>query len=129
MVRSVSDYNWNPTKPSDYTDYLISPVGDSYWERLMAGPNEVSTETDDNENQYDSIVRDAVASLGDQDRFIIEQIHTWGKSYSELSDMLGYSSKSTIHKLVHKAQDNLKKILLQQPAIRQMLGETDDNLE
>lgn len=128
MVRSVSDYG-NTPKPSDYTDYLISPVGDSYWARLMAGPNEVSTETDDEENQYDSIVRDAVASLGDQDRFIIEQVHTWGKSYSELSDMLGYSSKSTIHKLVHKAQDNLKKILLQQPAIRQMLGETDDNLE
>jgi DNA-directed RNA polymerase specialized sigma24 family protein len=74
-------------------------------------------------------VTDAINSLGDKDRFVIEAIYIWGSSYAKLAKDLGYASKASAHGAVKTAEQHLRDILLTKPEIRKMLGLDDDNME
>lgn len=88
---------------------------------LMASPDE--TETSGVNAQIRLCVAESIAELGDRDRFVLEAIYVWGKSYSELSQMMGFSSKASAHGAVKTAEANLRAILVTKPEIRQMIGE------
>lgn len=117
-------------RDSDDLDYMANvpaKVGDSFIEQLMAGPSHVSSETFDSPMR--ELVSSAIQKLDERDKFIIEAVYIWGHSYSQIADMMGYSSKSTIHKILNEAQTNLKNILMQEPLVLEMLGETNDDME
>lgn len=119
------------TRDSDDMDHMgnvPAKVGTSFLEQLMAEPNHVSSETFNEE--LNTTVTNAIAQLSREDKFIIEASYIWGRSYAEIADMMGYSSKSTVHKLMHKAQENLKDILILEPTIIKLLkGNTEDDME
>lgn len=119
------------TRDSDDIDHMgnvPAKVGTSFLEQLMAEPNHVSSETFNEE--LNTTVTNAIAQLSEEDKFIIEASYIWGRSYAEIADMMGYSSKSTVHKLMHKAQENLKNILILEPIIIKLLkGNTEDDME
>lgn len=96
-------------------------------EALMAAPFQVSDETL-SESLADAI-RDGIAQLDERDRFLIEAVYIWGYSYATLAEMMGWASKSTAYKYTTFAQENLKKILLESPAIQQLLGDNNDDVE
>jgi DNA-directed RNA polymerase specialized sigma24 family protein len=112
-------------------DYMSAVPAKTDWsdpiEALMAGPFQVSEET--LSEPLANAIRDGIAQLDERDRFIIESIYVWGHSYATLAEMMGWASKSTAHKYVGFAQDKLKEILLEMPAIKQLLGDNDDDLE
>jgi DNA-directed RNA polymerase specialized sigma24 family protein len=117
-------------RDSDDLDYMANvpaKVGSSFIEQLMAGPSHVSSETFD--NPIRELVSSAINKLVERDKFIIEAVYIWGHSYSQIADMMGYGSKSTIHKILNEAQTNLKNILMEEPLVLEMLGETDDDME
>jgi DNA-directed RNA polymerase specialized sigma24 family protein len=114
-------------RDSDDLDYMANvpaKVGNSFIELLMAGPSHVSTETLD--NSLSEAVTSCVSKLSERDKFIIEAVYIWGHSYSQIATMMGYSSKSTIHKILNEAQDNLKTLLLLEPAVLKLLGDDYD---
>jgi RNA polymerase sigma factor (sigma-70 family) len=119
------------TRDSDDMDHMgnvPAKVGTSFLEQLMAEPNHVSSETFNEE--LNTTVTNAIAQLSQEDKFIIEASYIWGRSYAEIADMMGYSSKSTVHKLMHKAQENLRDILILEPTIIKLLkGNTEDDME
>jgi DNA-directed RNA polymerase specialized sigma24 family protein len=117
-------------RDSDDLDYMANvpaKVGGSFIEQLMAGPSHVSAETF--ENPMRELISSSINKLDERDKFIIEAVYIWGHSYSQIADMMGYSSKSTIHKILNEAQTNLKNILMEEPLVLKMLGETDDDME
>lgn len=123
MIRKTRD-----SDDTDYTGNVPAKVGTSFLEQLMAEPNHVSSETFSDE--LNEAVTNAIAQLSEEDKFIIEASYIWGRSYEEICDMMGYRSKSTVHKLMHKAQENLKNILILDPAIIKLLkGNTEDDME
>jgi len=119
------------TRDSDDMDHMgnvPAKVGTSFLEQLMAEPNHVSSETFSDE--LNEAVIHAIDQLSEEDKFIIEASYIWGRSYEEIADMMGYRSKSTVHKLIHKAQENLRNILILNPAIIKLLkGNTEDDME
>ena len=94
---------------------------------LMAAPFQVSDETL-SESLADAI-RDGIAQLDERDRFLIEAVYIWGYSYGTIAEMMGWASKSSAYKYTMFAQENLKKILLESPAIQQLLGDNNDDVE
>lgn len=106
-------------------DYLAThptPIGKNPIEILMAGP--LWTEpTNSWSDQVGDSVRCAIATLGERDIMLIEGKYIWGKSYSQLADMMGWSAKSSAYKAVKKAENKLRDVLLNDPFIREMLGE------
>lgn len=91
------------------------------WESLMASPND--TEHSPVNAQLRLCVAESIQQLGERDRFVLEAIYVWGKSYSELSEMMGFASKASAHGAVQTAQANLRAILITKPEIREMMGE------
>lgn len=123
MIRKTRD-----SDDMDHSSNVPAKVGTSFLEQLMAEPNHVSSETFSDE--LNEAVTNAIAQLSEEDKFIIEASYIWGRSYEEICDMMGYRSKSTVHKLMHKAQENLKNILILDPAIIKLLkGNTEDDME
>lgn len=98
--------------PIDWTD----PI-----QMLMASPDE--TEASTVNAQLRLCVADSILQLGERDRFVLEAIYVWGKSYSELSEMMGFASKASAHGAVKTAESNLRAILMTKPEIREMIGE------
>jgi DNA-directed RNA polymerase specialized sigma24 family protein len=88
---------------------------------LMASPNE--PEPSAVNAQLRLCVTESIAQLGERDRFVLEAIYVWGKSYSELSEMMGFASKASAHGAVKTAEANLRAILVNKPEIREMIGE------
>jgi DNA-directed RNA polymerase specialized sigma subunit len=114
-------------RDSDDLDYMANvpaKVGDSFIEQLMAGPSHVSRETFD--DSLSEAVTSCISKLSGRDKFIIEAVYIWGHSYSQIGNMMGYSSKSTIHRILNEAQDNLKELLLLEPAVLTLLGGSND---
>ena len=122
MAKFRDDKDW---------DYMSAVPAEVDWENpieaLMSAPFQVSKETIS--EPLANAIRDGIALLDDRDRFIIEGIYLWGYSYATLAEMMGWASKSTAYKYAMFAQENLKAILLEMPAIKQLLGDTDDDLE
>jgi len=56
-------------------------------------------------------VHEAMETLDDKDKWAIEAVYVWGHSYSEIADMMGYSSKASAHGAVRQAQNKLKIVL------------------
>lgn len=105
----------------DYLSNTPAPVGSDPIEMLMAGPNQRFLE--ETSSPIPDIVREAMSELDDRHRFALEAKYIWGKSYADIADMLGYQSKSSAHDIVSQAQEQLKKILLKNPLILEMIGE------
>lgn len=103
MGRFRDDKDW------DRMALLPAPVGNNLIEELMASPAQ-SVHAQFSEDLRDA-VQEAIAKLSDRDRFVIEAVYIWGYSYSEIADMMGYSSKGTPHYAVKKAERNLGDIL------------------
>ena len=64
---------------------------------------------------------DAIDSLSDQDRFIINAVNYERLTYVELGERLGMSNAHA-WRLTKAAQDKLKTILLENEAIREKVG-------
>lgn len=111
----------------DHLANVPAKVGDSFIEQLMAGPNFISRETSD--DSLGEAVKASINKLDERDKFIIEAVYIWGHSYQQIANMMGYSSKSSIHKILNEAQTKLKEILLLEPAIIKLLGDNDDDME
>ena len=118
MRRFRDDDDW------DHMSVIPAKVGPSFIEQLMAGPSHVSSETFDSPMR--ELVSSAINKLDERDKFIIEAVYIWGHSYSQIADMMGYSSKSTIHKILNEAQTNLKNILMEEPLVLKLLGDDYD---
>lgn len=99
---------------------IPAKIGPTLVEQLMAGPNQ------SNEKPFPEDVRIAVAKaielLDDKDKFIIEAVYLWGKSYSQIAKMMGYSSKGTPHYALKRAHRNLGAILETDDTIKSLLG-------
>lgn len=106
----------------DYLANTPAPVGKDPISFLMSAPGHPDT-TSEWSDQIISIVRGAMTSLGERDMMLIEGKYIWGKSYSQLSEMMGWSAKSSAYKAVKKAENKLKETLMNDPFIREMLGE------
>jgi hypothetical protein len=94
-------------------------VGDTFFEQLMAGPNQElpsSFSTSIRETVYWAIV-----TLKEDLKFAIELRYTWGKSYYEIMEMMGYQSKSSAYDKVKEAEQALKVKLVENAEIRNML--------
>lgn len=106
-------------------DYLASrpaPIGNNPIEILMAAPH-APDKPSGWSDQISHCVRVAMSTLCERDVTLIEGKYIWGKSYSQLADMMGWSAKSSAYKAVKKAENKLKEALLCDPFIREMLGE------
>ena len=120
-------YGFRDDDDWDRMSVIPSKVGTSFMEQLMAEPNHVSIETLSEPVRL--AVADSIAQLCDKDRFLVEARFTWGHSYARITDMMGYASKASAHGAVQKALSNLKKILVTQPAILDLIGEPNDDME
>lgn len=109
-------------KDFDYLATRPAKIGSSEIELLMAAPNHIESGEGWSE-QINHSVRCAMSSLGERDAMLIEGKYIWGKSYSQLADMMGWSAKSSAYKAVKKAENKLKELLLGDPFIREMLGD------
>lgn len=88
---------------------IPAPVGDDPIEILMASigqqePAPLSSGIVD-------AVADGMSTLEEKDRWVLEAVYVWGHSYSEIADMMGYSSKASAHGAVRRAQNKLKQVL------------------
>lgn len=119
MSKSTREpYDWNAA------DRIPAPVGDDPMEILMmsvnqSGPSHLS-------DALVEAVHEAMDTLDEKDRWAIEAVYIWGHSYSEIADMMGYSSKASAHGAVRQAQNKLK-IVLQNDyrVIRLLEGKVD----
>lgn len=96
-------YDW------DAAERIPAPVGDDPIEILMASINQA--EPSRLSISLSEAVAEAMGKLGDKERWVLEAVYIWGKSYSEIADMMGYSSKASAHGAVRKAQKQIKAIL------------------
>lgn len=112
--RSDNDFDYLANRPA--------PIGKNPIEMLMAAPH--TTEPGNSwSEQISHIVRTAMNNLNERDAMLIEGKYIWGKSYSQLADMMGWSAKSSAYKAVKKAENKLRETLMCDPFIREMLGE------
>ncbi len=95
-------------------------VGGSFIEQLMAGPG--FTYTPEIDVGVREAVYDAMIGLGEEHRFVLESRYVWGRSFAEIAEMLGYSSKSSAHDKLKEAEKTLKVVLMDNPKIRNFLG-------
>jgi len=112
-------------KTNNDFDYLAArpaPIGNNPIEMLMAAPH-TSEYTSGWSEQISDCVRQAMSTLNERDIMLIEGKYIWGKSYSQLSDMMGWSAKSSAYKAMKKAENRLREALLCDPFIREMIGE------
>jgi len=121
MRRFRDDDDW------DRMSTIPSKVGTSFIEQLMAEPNHVSVETLCEPVRL--AVAESIAELCDKDRFLVESRFVWGHSYATITDSMGYASKASAHGAVQKALSNLKKHLIKHPAILNLIGEPNDDME
>lgn len=103
-----------------YFANVPAPTGTSEIEQLMSAP------FSRHEEPFDSDLRDAISDcvsrLDEVDRFVIEARYVWGKSFQEIASMLGCSAKSTAHDKLRRAERKLKKIMLDDPLISNMIN-------
>ena len=80
----------------------------------------------DNETNWAliDIVSQAVHSLGETDRMLLQLHFFERKSYNQITEIMEYSSKSVAWYAMQKALGNLERKLLRHPSIREKLGET-----
>jgi DNA-directed RNA polymerase specialized sigma24 family protein len=117
--RFRDDDDWNTM------DSIADSVADDPIAMLMATPwQELPDPLSDD---VSSAVREALEQLDKRDRFLVDAIFVWGKSYSELSDMMGFNSKASSHQAVRTALTKLKEILQQDKRILKLMGEYDDD--
>jgi hypothetical protein len=121
MRRFRDDDDW------DRMSTIPSKVGTSFIEQLMAEPNHVSVETLSEPVRL--AVAESILELCDKDRFLVESRFVWGHSYATITDSMGYASKASAHGAVQKALSNLKKHLIKHPAILNLIGEPNDDME
>lgn len=107
----------------DYLANTAAPIGADPISFLMSAPGHPDVSSAWSE-QIITSVRFAMNSLNERDMLLIEGKYIWGKSYSELADMMGWSAKSSAYKAVKKAENKLKEMLMHDPFIREMLGES-----
>lgn len=120
-------YGFRDDDDWDRMSVIPAKVGPSLMEELMAAPNHVSVESLSEPVRL--AVVESIAELCDKDRFLVEARYIWGHSYAKITDMMGYSSKASAHGAVQKALSNLKKHLMKQPAILDLIGEPNDDME
>lgn len=114
MPKSAGDDNF------DKLATVPSPVGLSFFEQLMAAPN---SRIDPGPNEAArQAVMDALDLVDEGSRLVIELRYIWGHSHSEIAKIIGYSSKSSAHDKLKEAEKVLEVALLEQPAIRRLLG-------
>lgn len=106
----------------DYLAARPAPIGTSPIEILMAAPHTSDPQLGWS-NQISDSVRQAMNTLSERDMMLIEGKYIWGKSYSQLSDMMGWSAKSSAYKAMKKAEGKLREALMCDPFIRELLGE------
>lgn len=107
---------------ADGLDYLANtpaPVGGTFIDWLMSEPG--TPEEYERTQATREAVAKAILELDDKHKFIIEARYVWGKSFSEIMDMMGYQSKSTAHDTLKAAETNLKALLMGDAHIRKLL--------
>lgn len=97
-----------PTDPFILSE-ILDKVGTDPIELLMSGINELEPGT--LSDGVATAVQSAKDCLSERDRWVIDAVYIWGHSYSEIADMMGYSSKASAHGAVKSAQKKLKEIL------------------
>ena len=70
--------------------------------------------------QLREVVAEAIDSLGERHRFVINAIHSERLSYGELAERMSLS-KSMTHKLVKQAETALRVVLAEHPIIKEYL--------
>lgn len=99
-----------------------APMGSSEIEHLMAEPFHTEPDYIFNE-QIRDVVSEAIRQLEPQEILLVEAKYVWGKSYSELAEMMGWSAKSSAYKAMKKVEDKLRVILENDPFIRVLIGD------
>ena len=81
----------------------------------------------DNETNWTliDIVSNEINNLAETDRMLLQLCFFERKSYNQITEIMGYSSKSVAWYAMQKALANLQRKLLRHPIIREKLGETD----
>lgn len=115
--RDTNDWNAMENIAEAVSDDPIAMLMATPWQEL---PDPLS-------DDVSSAVREALDQLGQRDRFLLDAVFVWGKSYSELSDMMGFNSKASSHQAVRTALAKLKEILQTDKRILRMMGEQDDD--
>jgi predicted DNA-binding protein YlxM (UPF0122 family) len=108
---------------SHYFASLPAKQGSSFFEELMAAPFTTPDEPFDLDIR--ELVYESVMKLDEQSKFVIEARYVWGKSFSEIADMLGNASKSTAYDKLKKAERLLKEIMLQEPLLNDYVNGKD----
>lgn len=93
----------------DFIQRIPQPLGDDPIEILMAAVTQSPAER--LSDGVSGAIQEGLESLEEKDRWVLEAVYIWGRSYSEIADMMGYSSKASAHGAVKSAQAKLKEIL------------------
>lgn len=88
---------------------IPAPLEDHPIAHLMASINQQAREP--LSDAVAEAVWEAIEQLDEKERWIIEAVFVWGMPYSQLSNALGHSSKSSSHKAVRRAMTHLGAIL------------------
>lgn len=84
---------------------IPAPLEDNPIAHLMASINQQGR--DPLSEPVSQAVWEAVRQLSEKEQWIIEAVFVWGMPYSQLSNALGHSSKSSSHKAVQRALSHL----------------------
>jgi len=81
----------------------------------------------DNETNWVAIdiVSTEINNLAETDRMLLQLHFFERKSYNEITEIMGYSSKSVAWYAMQKALGNLQRKLLRHQTIKEKLGEVD----
>lgn len=71
------------------------------------------------------IVSNEINNLAETDRMLLQLHFFERKSYNEITEIMGYSSKSVAWYAMQKALGNLQRKLLRHPQIKEKMDETD----
>jgi len=88
---------------------IPAPLEDNPIAHLMASVNQRSR--DPLSEPVAEAVWDGIRQLSEKEQWILEAVFIWGMPYSQLSQALGLSSKSSSHKAVQRALSHLGDIL------------------
>lgn len=102
--KSFREHDW------DIVENSPTHVGDNPIEQLMAAMNQPLP--DPYSEPARMAVGEAIVMLDEKDRWVVEAVYTWGHSYAEIADMMGYASKASAHAVVKTALNNLRNRLI-----------------
>lgn len=125
MPRGADDNRLRVTATRESTATPLVPINE-YDALMRTAPGE-----DPRTHELDQLaLRDAVADciqqLDERSQFVIEAVHSERLSYRQLADRLGFSAAGA-HKLVQRAEEQLERLMMNHPSIKERVAPTTWN--